>query len=509
MTLAPALAARVRRRPDPESDAVRVPGAVAQGAVARGAGPRRRGAHAHQGLAFAAGVVVTFVALAGAAARAARRRRAARLGLPAAVAGVVAALAVLFFVLALNLSGVFEFGDALRRRGGRLSPRNRYADAFLSGVLAVVVASPCTAPFMGAALGYALASRRPRRSPSSSRSASAWRCRSCCCRGSPAGGACCRRPGAWMERLKQLLAFPLYATVAWLVWVLGAQVDNDAVVRLLVTLVVVAFALWAWRAYRGGGSRGFASSAPSRSRRRWSSRGRCCAATPVATPAPRAGARRPQRPRGSRRSPARVARADRGGQAGVRRLHRGVVRHLPGEQAARAERRRGAARRSRGATSRWCAPTGRAATPRSRRRWPRSAATACRSTCCIGPAANRCCCRRCCSRDSSTTRSPRFERTNAISPYRRSRSCTSFCARSRLAARVRRRRGARAAPGSAGARLHARPTSPASRSSSPTINGKYVVLEWTNPDCPFVRNHYRSGNMQAQQKSWAQGRRRG
>jgi thiol:disulfide interchange protein DsbD len=56
-----------------------------------------------------------------------------------------------------------------------------------------------------------------------------------------------------MERLRQLLAFPLYATVAWLVWVLGAQLDNDAVVRLLVTLVAVAFALWAWRAYRGGG----------------------------------------------------------------------------------------------------------------------------------------------------------------------------------------------------------------------------------------------------------------
>jgi hypothetical protein len=53
------------------------------------------------------------------------------------------------------------------------------------------------------------------------------------------------KPGMWMERLKQFLAFPLYATVAWLVWVLGAQVDNDAVVRLLITMVVLAFALWA------------------------------------------------------------------------------------------------------------------------------------------------------------------------------------------------------------------------------------------------------------------------
>jgi thiol:disulfide interchange protein DsbD len=67
------------------------------------------------------------------------------------------------------------------------------------------------------------------------------------------------KPGAWMEKLKQFLAFPLYATVAWLVWVLGAQVDNDAVVRLLVTLVVLAFALWAWResrrAFGGNGGR--------------------------------------------------------------------------------------------------------------------------------------------------------------------------------------------------------------------------------------------------------------
>jgi thiol:disulfide interchange protein len=60
------------------------------------------------------------------------------------------------------------------------------------------------------------------------------------------------RPGAWMERLKQLLAFPLYATVAWLVWVLGAQVGNDAVMRIGIVLVLVAFALWAWRTWRAG-----------------------------------------------------------------------------------------------------------------------------------------------------------------------------------------------------------------------------------------------------------------
>ncbi|MGE5666940.1 MAG: protein-disulfide reductase DsbD family protein, partial [Betaproteobacteria bacterium] len=63
------------------------------------------------------------------------------------------------------------------------------------------------------------------------------------------------RPGPWMVRLKQLLAFPLYATVVWLVWVLGAQVDNDAVLRAGATLVAVAFTLWSWRSYRGGAAR--------------------------------------------------------------------------------------------------------------------------------------------------------------------------------------------------------------------------------------------------------------
>jgi thiol:disulfide interchange protein DsbD len=64
-----------------------------------------------------------------------------------------------------------------------------------------------------------------------------------------------------MERVKQVLAFPLYATVAWLAWVLGAQVDNDAVLRLALGLVLVAFAAWAWRVFRGGAARGFAAAA--------------------------------------------------------------------------------------------------------------------------------------------------------------------------------------------------------------------------------------------------------
>jgi len=208
-----------------------------------------------QGVAFAVGVVATFVALAGVLIALRAAGEGLGWGFQLQSPGVVAALAVLFFVLALNLSGVFEFTSLVPSSAGSWSARNPYVDAALSGVLAVVIASPCTAPFMGAALGYAIA--QPARETLSIFVAlglgmalpflllslfPGWR------RVLP-------RPGAWMERLKQLLAFPLYATVAWLAWVLGAQVDNDAVMRLLGTLVIVAFALWAWRTYRGGAAR--------------------------------------------------------------------------------------------------------------------------------------------------------------------------------------------------------------------------------------------------------------
>jgi len=206
-------------------------------------------------LAFAAGVMATFVALAALllALRAAGEQ--VGWGFQLQAPGVVTALAVLFFVLALNLSGVFEFGALWTGSGRPL--RHPHADAFLSGVLAVVIASPCTAPFMGAALGYALTAPAPATLAVFAVLGAGMALPFALLSWFPAWRRVLPRPGPWMARLKQLLAFPLYATVAWLVWVLGAQVDNDAVVRLLITLVVVAFALWAWRAFRGGASGGF------------------------------------------------------------------------------------------------------------------------------------------------------------------------------------------------------------------------------------------------------------
>ena len=236
LSLAVAIAVGVHRRLDPEPHALRVPGAVAEGAgLWRTGHDDARVACGCRASRSRAGVVLTFVALAGAAAGAARRRRAARLGLPAAVAGVVIALAMLFFVLALNLSGVFEFASLVPSSAADWTAKNPYVDRVLlrrarrrhrvavhravhgrrAGIRAGAArgrrrSAIFVALGVGMALPYVLLAWFP-----------GWRRR-------------LPRPGAWMERFKQVLAFPLYATVAWLAWVLGAQGDNDAVVRLLV-----------------------------------------------------------------------------------------------------------------------------------------------------------------------------------------------------------------------------------------------------------------------------------
>ncbi len=213
------------------------------------------------GIAFAAGVVVSFWLLA--AVLVALRAAGAQLGWgfqlqsPAVVAG----LALLFFVLALNLSGLFEIRRLLPSSLAGWSAKNPYVNDALSGVLAVVIASPCSAPFMGAALGYALGSPV----------GSTWIVFTALGVGMalpylmlayfPAWRAKLPKPGAWMVRLKQLLAFPLYATVIWLAWVLGAQLDNDAVARLAATLLLVALALWAWQTMRAGGARAWGAAA--------------------------------------------------------------------------------------------------------------------------------------------------------------------------------------------------------------------------------------------------------
>ena len=197
------------------------------------------------GLAYSAGVMLSFVALA--ALLLVLRAGGEQLGwgFQLQSPAVVAMLAALFTLIGLNLAGVFELGSVLPSRWVTAQARHPVVNAFLTGVLAVAVASPCTAPFMGASLGAAftlpawqaltvfaalgLGMALPYLL------ASAW----------PAVARLLPRPGVWMVHFKTLMAFPMFATVVWLVWVLGVQVGVDGVAALLAVLLALSFAAWA------------------------------------------------------------------------------------------------------------------------------------------------------------------------------------------------------------------------------------------------------------------------
>ena len=199
-----------------------------------------------QGLVFAAGVVASFLVLAGI--MLALRATGVSLGwgfqLQSPV--FVTLLAALFFVLALNLAGVFEWGLFAQSMTSDLSARGRYADALLAGVLATVVATPCTAPFMGAAVGFTLAQPAPIALLVFATLGIGMALPVVALAFQPALLKRLPRPGPWMETFKQVLAFPLFATVAWLAWVLGGQAGNDAVLALLIGLVAIAVAGWVY-----------------------------------------------------------------------------------------------------------------------------------------------------------------------------------------------------------------------------------------------------------------------
>ncbi len=197
-----------------------------------------------QGAFYSAGVLLSFAALAGL--MLALRAGGMQLGwgFQLQSPAVVAVLACLFFVLALNLSGLFEWGAFAQSMTAHLTARGRYADAFLSGVLATVVATPCTAPFMGAAVGFTMTQSAGLALAVFVTIGAGMALPVLLLALYPALLRRLPRPGAWMETFKQVLAFPLYATAAWLAWVLGAQAGNDAVLALLLGLVLLALAGW-------------------------------------------------------------------------------------------------------------------------------------------------------------------------------------------------------------------------------------------------------------------------
>ena len=208
--------------------------------------------HAHDrrvrvasGMAYTAGVVLSFVALGGLMLALRAGGEALGWGFQLQSPAVVAVLAALFTLIGLNLMGVFEFANVLPSSLATLQAKNPQIDALLSGVLAVAIASPCTAPFMGASLGFALG-------------LPAWQALAIfaflgmgmalpylAASLIPAVARWLPRPGAWMDVFKKAMAFPMFATVAWLVWVLGQQSGVDGAGALLVLLVGLGMLVWA------------------------------------------------------------------------------------------------------------------------------------------------------------------------------------------------------------------------------------------------------------------------
>lgn len=196
----------------------------------------------HHGLAFLGGVVATCWALVGILL--ALRSAGTTLGWGFQLQSplVVTALVVLLVVLALNLLGVFEIGLALTRV--RQPESEGLWGAFGTGALTTIVATPCTAPFMGVALGWALAAPATHAVLVFTALALGIALPYLLLAASPALIARLPRPGAWMETFRQAIAFPLLATAAWLVWVLAQQTGVDAVLRVLLALVLIAVACW-------------------------------------------------------------------------------------------------------------------------------------------------------------------------------------------------------------------------------------------------------------------------
>jgi thiol:disulfide interchange protein DsbD len=148
--------------------------------------------------------------------------------------------------MGLNLLGHFEFGMLVPDRWVTARARNPVVDHFLTGVLAVVVASPCTAPFMGASLGVAITMPTVQALGVFMALGLGMALPYLLLSLMPTWAARLPRPGAWMLRVKHAMALPMLATVVWLLWVLGHQAGVDAAAALLGVLVVAAFAIGAW-----------------------------------------------------------------------------------------------------------------------------------------------------------------------------------------------------------------------------------------------------------------------
>ncbi len=198
------------------------------------------------GLVFSLGVILSFWAIAGALLALRATGEQVGWGFQLQNPLFVSALAILFLLIALNLFGVFEVGEGLTTLGDAAEGKSGFTGSFTSGVLATLVATPCTAPFMGSAVGFTLNQPALISLAVFTAVGVGMAFPYLVLTGSPALLKFVPRPGAWMEGFKQFLAFPMLLTAAWLCSVVGSQTDNEGVFPLLAALVAVALAGWVY-----------------------------------------------------------------------------------------------------------------------------------------------------------------------------------------------------------------------------------------------------------------------
>ena len=163
---------------------------------------------------------------------------------------VVAGLALLVFIVGLNLLGVFEFGTSFQNTGSSLTTKGGVRGSFFTGLLAVIVATPCTAPFMAGAVGYAVAQPAGVTLVVFMALALGFAFPFLLIAYVPRLLKILPKPGAWMIRFKELLAFPMFAAAIWLVWVVSLQAGPTGLLQVLSAMLLVALALWAFKSKR-------------------------------------------------------------------------------------------------------------------------------------------------------------------------------------------------------------------------------------------------------------------
>lgn len=196
------------------------------------------------GLAYTVGVVLSFVLIA--TVLLALRAGGEQIGWGFQLQSplFIALLIYLLFALGLSLSGLFDVGSNWMGFGDSLSQKSGYLGSFFTGVLAVLVASPCTAPFMGTALGYAITQSVGEALSVFALLGLGMALPFLLLSFIPSWLRFLPKPGVWMETFKQVMAFPLYATALWLLWVLGRQVGVNGMTAALSGLILLALALW-------------------------------------------------------------------------------------------------------------------------------------------------------------------------------------------------------------------------------------------------------------------------